>query len=382
MRDAAIEAALRTMRELQGNPSGAHSLGQRARTILEDARDEIAELLGAQAREIVFTGGGTEAANLAIAGALGAKGGNAVCSSFEHHAVLKAVEKAQGKTCAVTAEGMVDLSVLAELLDDSTSIVSVMAVNNEVGTIQDISATARTVKNRAPAALLHSDAVQALPWLDIAKHTKDAHLVSVSAHKVGGPMGVGALVVREGTPIDAQVVGGGQERELRSGTQNVAGIAAFAAALRECADEREETVKRVEALRDELLDGLLARCSGLVQTVPREMTAAGFAHVTFDDLDSESLLFVLDDMGVCASGGASCASGAMQPSHVLIALGTAPEVARNGLRLTLGRTTSPADVHRALEVIPKAVDDLRGRRIEHKRGSIDEHGHEQRRASA
>lgn len=367
MRDSAIQTAADVMGRITGNPSGAHGAAQQARTIIEEARDEIAELLGAAPRELVFTSGGTESANLGVIGAARVNdnlsdGSGVVCSAIEHHAVLNAVESLGGRFVRVKADGQLDMGHLAELIDGTTSVVSVMAVNNETGGIQDIGTVARTVANRAPQAVVHTDAVQAVAWLDVASHCKDAHLLSVSAHKIGGPMGTGALVVREGTKIAAQIVGGGQERELRSGTQNVAGIAAFCVALRETVAEREATVSRVRQLRDALLDGLAAACEGVRETVPRRSTVAGHAHVTFDDIDSESLLFMCDEAGLFASAGASCASGAMQPSHVLMALGLDERHARNGVRLTLGRTSTLNDVDEALRIIPSAVERLSSRR--------------------
>jgi cysteine desulfurase len=307
----------------------------------------------------VFTGGGTEADNLAVTGVLAALGGTAVCSAVEHAAVLRPVLAAGGRTAPVTPGGLLDLDALPSVLDAEVTLVSVMLVNNEVGTVQPLAEVAEVVARHAPRAVLHTDAVQAVPWSDVAAEASPAALVSVSAHKVGGPQGVGALVVREGTPLRAQLLGGGQERGRRSGTSNVAGIAGFAAALAATVAGRDATVARASRLRDRLADGLLAAVPGCRETGDRATKVAGTCHVLFDDVESEALLVLLDRAGVCASAASSCASGALEPSHVLAAMGLSPVEAAGSLRLSLGATTVDADVDRALACIPEAVARLR-----------------------
>ena len=299
-----------------GNPSGGHAVARAARQAIEEARDELAEVLGCQAREIVFTSGGTEADNLAIAGVEG----TVACSSIEHHAVLDSVRARGGR--------VFDLDAVPRDVD----LVSVMLVNNETGSIQSL--------DRIDAPLVHTDAVQALPWLDGAKAAARADLISVSAHKIGGPQGVGALVVREGVRITPLLRGGGQERERRSGTQNVAGIVGFAAAVRACKANPPD----VRAMRDRLAAGLL-RIDGCRPTVELDATVPGILQVHIDGIESEALLVLLDRAGVCASAGASCASGAIGHSHVL--------------RLSLGWTTTDADIDHALAVVPAAIEQLR-----------------------
>ena len=207
--------------------------------------------------------------------------------------------------------------------------------------------------------MLHTDAIQAFAWLDVAEVCAGAHLVSISGHKFGGPKGVGVLAVRKGVELEPLVLGGGQERGRRSGTQNVAGIVAIATAMSLAHDERKAMVDRVSALRDRLVDGLASQIGGLTETVPRDRKVAGNAHVLIDGVESEALLFLLDREGVCASAGSSCSSGAMDPSHVLAAMGVSRERALGAVRLSLGPASTSADVDRALEVIPAAVTKLR-----------------------
>jgi cysteine desulfurase len=242
-----------------------------------------------------------------------------------------------------------------------------MTVNNEIGTIQPIDSVGGIVRELAPAAVLHTDAVQAAPWLDVGPATAAADLVSISAHKFGGPKGVGALVIRDraGSAIAARQRGGGQEHDRRSGTPSVASIVAMAEALRLTVAERDETVARVRRLRDRLADGLVAQVPGTIETglepgvVDRRGRVAGICHLGFDGIESEALLFLLDEAGVCASAGSSCASGAMAPSHVLTAMGLGRAAAFGSIRLSLGFASTDADVDTALDVIPAAVQQLR-----------------------
>jgi cysteine desulfurase len=359
MRAAALEALVDTSSRCYANPTGAHRLAREARRILEESRDAVAASLGCAPAEVVFTSGGTEADNLAVRGVLAARGGVAVCSAVEHHAVLRPVEAAGGRVVAVTPDGTVDLDALAAALGPDVSIVSVMFSNNETGVVQPLDPVAALVAELAPQAVLHTDAVQAAAWFDLTAAAAPAGLVSVSAHKFGGPKGVGALVVRDGVELVAQVLGGGQEHELRSGTQDVPGIAAMAAALVDAGRERAAYGIAVAALRDRLLDGLLDAVPGARSTARRELVVPGIAHLVIDGIESESLLFLMERGGVMASAASSCASGAMDPSHVLAAMGFARDEALGSLRLSLGHTSTPADVDLALDVIPAAVRRLR-----------------------
>jgi cysteine desulfurase len=348
VRARAVDALLPFLTEAYGNPSGAHRAARDARRALDDARDVLAEVLGAQPGEIVFTAGGTEADNLAVFGtAAGAGPGAVLCSAVEHHAVLHAVDELGGRVVPVDRNGRVDLGALADLLDESVRLVSVMLVNNEVGTVQPLDEVAALVRRLAPRALLHTDAVQALTWVDVAERAAAADLVSISAHKFGGPKGTGALVVRDGVDLRARLVGGGQERDRRSGTQNVAGVAAMSVAAQETVATRDATVARVGALRRRLVDGLAAALPGLC------------AHLCVPGAESEALLFLLEEDGVYAAAGSSCSSGATQLSHVLVAMGVPEELGRGALRLSLGYASTEADVDAALAALPAAAARLR-----------------------
>ena len=361
MRPQCTEAMLEFLGPRWGNPSGGHVLARAARRAVDEARDVVAAALGAEPGEVVFTGGGTEADNLAVAGVLAHQGGTAVCSAVEHHAVLRAVEARGGRVAGVHGDGRVDLDALDAALDSQVRVVSLMLANNEVGTIQPLAEAAALVAERVPGAVLHTDAVQGVSWLDVAALASPAHLVAVSAHKFGGPQGVGALVVRDGVVIEPQLRGGGQERDRRSGTHNVAGIVGMAAALAATVDERDATVEAVGVLRDRLADGLLAAIPGCTESGTRVTKVAGTCSLLIEGIESEALLVLLDREGICATAASSCASGAAEPSHVLAAMGVPRALAYGSLRLSLGWTTTAADIDHALEVVPAAVAQLRER---------------------
>jgi cysteine desulfurase len=365
MRAEAVEAMMPYLSEFYANPSGSHRFARRARQAVDEARDTVANVVGCHPNEVVFTGCGTESDNMAISGAIARRGGVAICPAVEHHAVLHVVERfgERGRVVGVDSFGRVDLDELSAVLDATpdVAIVSVMAVNNEVGTVTDIAEVARLVRRHAPDALLHTDAVQAACWLDLREITPHVDLLSLSAHKFGGPKGVGVLVERGGPKVDALIIGGGQERERRSGTHNTAGIVAAAVALDLTDRDRSDENRRLAILRDALVTGLQDRVDGVVETVPPEHKVAGSAHVCIAGIESEALLFLLDEAGVCASAASACASGAMEPSHVLAAMGVDRSVALGALRLTLGHTTTAVDVDRAVDVVGSSVDQLRRR---------------------
>ncbi|MBN2624254.1 MAG: cysteine desulfurase [Acidimicrobiales bacterium] len=361
LRPEARAAMLPWLGERFGNPSGAHRVARAARQAVDEARDAVAEVVGCRPGEVVFTGGGTEADNLAVRGVHAARPGPVLCSAVEHEAVLRPVAEVGGSTVPVDARGVIDLEALEARLTADTTLVSVMVANNEVGTVQPVGAVAEVVHRRAPTASVHADAVQATSWLPLPDLLAGIDLVSVSSHKVGGPQGVGALVVRGGTPIRALALGGGQERELRSGTHDVAGIVGFAAALRATLAAQDRTAARVRALRDRLADGLLDAVPGAVETGPgRDERLPGALHVCLPGVESEALLFLLDEAGVCASAASACASGAQQASHVLAAMGVPADRARGALRLTVGWSTTDAEVDHALAAVPAAVARLQG----------------------
>ena len=365
-----IEAMREYFDGCYANPTGAHRMARDARRGTDDARDVLAEALGARPGEIVFCGSGTEADNLAVFGAAAASGGTVVCTAVEHPAVLRPVEQLGGRVVGVDGHGALDLDALAAALDDSVCLVSVMLANNETGVVYPLGEVAEVLRRHAPQAVLHTDAVQAFPWLDVASLAAPADLISVSAHKFGGPKGVGALVVREPVALQAQLVGGGQESERRSGTPNVTGIVGMARAATITLADRAEVVERVSRLRDRLADGLRALVPGVVESgvnptsgtlspVDRSGKVAGSCHLCFEGVESEALLFLLERDGVYASAASACASGAEHPSHVLAAMGYPRSLAQGSLRLSLGAASSETEVDVALAVLPGAVAQLR-----------------------
>ncbi len=361
VRQEAVDVVMAHLRDDYGNPSGVHRLARAAQRSLDASRATIATAVGAKPSEVVFCGGGSEADNLAVRGVLEESGGVAVCSAIEHHAVLDPVVAAGGRVVAVGADGRIDLDALAAALDDEVRLVSVMAANNETGVIQPTAEVAALRDRLAPQAALHVDAVQALCWIDLAEHCGAADLISISAHKFGGPKGVGALIVRSGTALRPQILGGGQESGRRSGTQNTTGIAAMAAAAAAVLAERDDQVVRVRALRDRLVDGVLATTPDAFETGNRAYKTANVAHFCFDGVESEALLFLLERADIMASAASSCASGALDPSHVLAAMGYGRTQAKGSLRMSLGYTTTEADVDAAIAAVPAAVARLRDR---------------------
>ncbi len=365
LRPEALDAMLPLLTDGYGNPSGAHRMAREARRRIDDARDVLAAGLGCEPGEVVFTSGGTEADNLAVLGVHARHGGTVVCSAVEHPAVLEPVRHLGGRVAPVDCLGRLDLDALAELLDESVSLVSVMLANNETGVIQPLDEIAELVRRLAPGALLHTDAVQAFPWLDVTAMARPADLISIAGHKLGGPKGVGALVVRSGVTLAPQLLGGGQERGLRSGTHNAEGIVGLGAAAAATLDQLDETATRVGALRDRLADGLLAAVPDTVETgiapgaADRSGKVPGSCHLCFAGIESEALLFLLEQEDIMASAASSCSSGAQHPSHVLEAMGYDRALAGGSLRLSLGHASTADDVEQALAAIPPGVARLR-----------------------
>jgi cysteine desulfurase len=371
LRPEVAQAMAEARSEPLGNPTGSHRPAQRARRLLEEARDEVAAQLGRAPGEIIFTSGGTESANLAVFGVLGAavrhgRTAAVVCSAVEHPAVresCRAAARSLAVTCAelpVDRTGSVDVDALPGLLGAETALVAVMAANNETGVVQPVQRIADTVRELAGHARLFTDAVQASAFVDLADLTSGADLVALSAHKVGGPVGVGALAVRPPTDIAPHQHGGGQERERRSGTQDVVGAVGLAVALRLATAERFRTVQRVGALRDRLAAGLTEIVPGLFRTVPPGVEVLpGHLHLCLRGIEREELLLALSERGICASGGSSCASGALEASYVLAAMGVPDDVAGGAIRFTLGHDTTTADIDRALAIVPGVVASLR-----------------------
>jgi cysteine desulfurase len=370
VRAEVLEAMMPWLTSGYGNASGAHVMARAARRAVDDARDVLAEALGGEPGEVVFTGGGTEADNLAVAGAVSAarEGGNeyplVACSAVEHPAVLEPVRAAGGVVLPVDEFGVLHLEAAREWLSERAgelAELSVMLVNNETGVLQPVESVVELTRELAPEALVHTDAVQALGWLEVGAMCAGADLVSVSAHKIGGPKGAGALLVRSAARSRLRPVlrGGPQERELRAGTHDVAGIVAMACAARLAMTERSEACARVAALADTLVAGVLGTVTGSGTAVPADRRIAAIVNLWFDGVEAEELLLVLDELGICASAGSACASGAIEPSHVLLAMGRAPEEAKRHIRLSLGHQTTTEDIDRALVAIPEAVARLR-----------------------
>jgi cysteine desulfurase len=352
-----------------GNPSSVHSYGRAARRGVEDGRERIAAAIGASPTEIVFTGGGTEADNLAMKGVaskLKAHGNHMIISAVEHHAVLESAHQLERKgyeisVLAVGADGLIDPDIVRAAVRRTTVLVSIMAVNNEVGTVQNIGSLCDAVKEVNPRTLFHTDAVQALGNVPVDVSAWGVDLASFSAHKLGGPKGTGVLFVRAGVPVDAQLHGGGHERGLRSGTLNAPGIAGFGAAAEIAAKEVYEKSERLLALRNEMLDGIRAIAPDVLVNGTLERRVAGNLNVSIPGAAGETLLLLLDKAGIACSSGSACQSGAVDPSHVLLALGVPPDLADGSLRFSLGRASTQDDVDALLDALPEVV--ARARKI-------------------
>jgi cysteine desulfurase len=366
VRPEVVEAMLPYLTERAGNPSSVYAYGRDARRALDDAREEIAALLGARPTELLFTGGGTEADNAAIKGvafAARARGkSHVITSQIEHHAVLHTCEWLEqfGFTTTylpVDRYGTVDPAAVEAAITEQTALISVMYANNEVGTIEPIAEIARLA--RAHKVPFHTDAVQAGGQLDLDVRRLGVDLLSLSAHKFYGPKGVGLLYVRSGTRWQPQQQGGAQERNRRAGTENTAGIAGMATALRLAYAELEHANARLVALRDRLIAGVLDRIPDVELTGHPTQRLPNSASFVFQHVEGESILLSLDVKEIYASSGSACTSGALEPSHVITALGYPPEGARGSLRLTLGRENTSDEIDRVLSELPAAIGALR-----------------------
>jgi cysteine desulfurase len=364
LRREALDAMLPVLTETFGNPSSPHTAGRRARAALDDARERVARALRVQPREIVFTSGGTESINHAVKGAAWAgkaRGNRIVSSPIEHHAVrhtLTYLEKFGFEVVdvPVDAAGRIDPDALGAAITDKTILVSLMLANNEVGTIQPIAEIAEQVRRRR-GVLLHVDAVQAPGALPLDLDALGADLVSLSAHKFEGPKGAGVLYVRQGTHILAQLHGGTQERYRRAGTENVAGAVGMSVALELAIAEQPTTAPRIAAQRDRL--GAAVRSApGVRLTGHPTERLPGLLSVVVDGVEGADLVTALDLQDIAASLGSACTTGSLEPSHVLTAMGIAAEVARGSLRISIGRTTTDAEIDRAAEVIPATIERL------------------------
>ncbi len=366
MSEAAIRTMTETMNEVWGNPSSLYSHGQRAKEILEQAREDVAGIIGAEPREIFFTSGGSEADNQAIrsAAALGKRQGkmHIISTAFEHHAVLHTLEALKKEGYEITLvdvheNGIVDPAEIEAAIRDDTCLVSVMFANNEIGTIQPIREIGAVC--RAKGVLFHTDAVQAIAHIPVNVRVDNIDLLSSSAHKFHGPKGVGFLYAKKGIRLTNLIEGGAQESGKRAGTENVPGIAAMAEALKEESSQMMQNAAHLTAMRDRLIAGLSeiphsALNGDAVKRLP------GNVNFCFEGIEGESLLLLLDDKGICASSGSACTSGSLDPSHVLLAIGRVHDVAHGSLRLSLGDDVTESEVDYIIKSVKEVVEYLRG----------------------
>ncbi len=365
MSDVAIDAMTPYLKEVYGNPSSLHTVGQIAKEALDDARARIAKCINCQPKEIYFTSGGSEADNQAIRSAAlnGARNGkkHIVTTAFEHHAVLHTLEKLEQEGFEVTyldvhENGLITAREVEAALRDDTALVTIMFANNEIGTVLPIAEIGEVC--RKYGVVFHTDAVQAVGHIPVDVTAQNIDMLSLSAHKFHGAKGVGALYVKSGIPLQTFVEGGAQERGKRAGTENLGGIASMAAALEYAVEHMKENSTKIQSLRDKLIDGLLKiphsklngdRCSRLPSNL----------NMCFEGIEGESLLLLLDAKGICASSGSACTSGSLDPSHVLLALGLPHEVAHGSLRISLCEYNTQEDVEIILNEVPKVVAYLR-----------------------
>ena len=362
----AMKAMISAMENSYGNPSSMHQIGMAANDALQTAREQIARCLGCMPKEIFFTSGGTESDNQAIMSAamLGAKQNkrHIISTAFEHHAVLHTLRrlKEQGfeiQLLDVGAEGNITAAQVEEAIRPDTCLVTVMFANNEIGSVLPIAEIGEVC--RAHGVLFHTDAVQAVGHIPVNVKKQNIDMLSLSAHKFHGPRGIGALYVKRGIELTSLMEGGGQERGKRPGTENLPAIMGMAAALKEECTLMEQNEAKVIAMRDRLIQGL-SQIPYSILNGSREKRLPGNVNFCFEGVSGESLLLLLDSRGICASSGSACASGALDPSHVLLSLGLAPEIAQGSLRISLDISNTEEEIDYMLEVIPQVVEQLRG----------------------
>lgn len=365
MSEAAITAMTNCMRNIYGNPSSLYRVGQKAKETLEEARQTIAGLICAEPKEILFTSGGSEADNQALLSAamLGKKKGKChiVSSAFEHHAILHTLQKLEKNGFEVTLlpvheNGIVSVNELKDALRDDTCLVTIMTANNEIGTIQPIAEIGALCRERS--ILFHTDAVQAVGQLPINVKEQCIDMLSASAHKFHGPKGVGFLYFRKGVRISNLIEGGAQERGKRAGTENVAGVVAMAAALQESVASMDKNNARKTAVRDRLIEGLSSIPHSALNG-DRQQRLSGNVNFSFEGIEGESLLILLDQKGICASSGSACTSGALDPSHVLLSIGRVHDVAHGSLRLSIGEETTLEEADYIIRQVTEIVAYLR-----------------------
>ena len=361
----ALEAMTACLADVYGNPSSLHSAGQEAYQALTDAREKIAALLGCQANEIIFTSGGTEADNQALrsAAALGARSGkkHIVSTAFEHHAILHTLDRLKTEGFEITLldvppNGILSPEQVMDAVRSDTCLVTVMYANNEIGTIQPVSEIGAGC--RSTGVLFHTDAVQTVGHLSLDLREEGVDMLSLSAHKFHGPKGVGLLYCRRGTPLSSLIHGGAQEKGRRAGTENVPGIVGMAAALEDSLKDLPLKQQRISSLRDTLIRNL-AKIPGAYLNGDAEMRLSGNVNFSFEGIDGEALLMILDEKGIAASSGSACTAGSMEPSHVLLALGRSYELAKGSLRLTLDEENTGEEVETISKEVSAGVTLLR-----------------------
>jgi cysteine desulfurase len=346
-----------------GNPSSIHWFGREARKAVDEAREDVAKLIGANFDEVIFTAGGTEADNLAIIGSsFTAKGKHIITSQIEHHAVLHTAEYLEKNGYEVTylpvdKYGLISPEAVKDAIRDDTFLISIMQGNNEIGTVQPIREIGQIAKSRG--IYFHVDAVQSVGNIPVNVDDLNVDLLSLSSHKIYGPKGIGALYVRKGTKIKPIIYGGSHELNFRAGTENVPGIVGLGAAAKLAREELPERIKHLKQLRDKLVDGVMNNIEEVIYNGHPEQRLPGNANFCFRYIEGESLLLNLDMLGIAASSGSACTSGSLDPSHVLLAIGLSHEVAHGSLRLTLGRDTNEEDIEYVIEQLPKVVEKLR-----------------------
>ncbi len=360
-----LEAMIPYYSEHFGNPSSIYSIAGDSKKAIDAARVQVAKALGADPDEIYFTSGGSESDNWAIKGVAFAnreKGNHIITSAIEHHAVLHTCKYLEKEGFIVTylpvdRYGMVDPADLEKAITEKTILVSVMFANNEIGTIEPIAELGAVAHNHK--VYFHTDAVQVIGNVPVDVKAQNIDMLSLSAHKFYGPKGIGALYIKKGVKIDNLIHGGGQERKRRAGTENIAGIVGLGKAIERATADIEGHNRRIRAMRDRLLQGILTKIPGTNLNGHKEKRLPGNINVSFEFIEGESMLLWLDDEGICASTGSACTSGSLEPSHVLLATGLPVEISHGSLRLTLGDINTEQDVDFVLEVLPKVVSRLR-----------------------
>ena len=365
VREEVLEAMLPHFADRFGNVSSVHSFGQQARSAVDEARETVADCIGADPTEICFTSGGTEANNLAIKGVADAyekKGKHIICSKIEHHSVLNCFQDLQDKGFSasylpVDGGGLVDPEKLLEVVTPDTTLVSVMLANNETGTVEHVAEMAAVARENG--SVFHTDAVQAVGKIPVDVNQLDVDLLTMSAHKIYGPKGIGALFIRKGTRIAPLLHGGHHERNRRAGTENVPAIVGFAKAIELARDELPVESARLAALRGRLEQGIRGRIDRVRTNGSATSRLPNVLNVSFESVEGEPLVIGLDMKGVAVSTGSACTSGSLEPSHVLRAMGVPPAAAQQSVRFSLGRTNTEQDVDYVLEVLPELVERLR-----------------------